>query len=101
MKCPSCNEDWDTKKYNACQYGAVLSKQQPSRQIDENVIPIHDGELQIIYKNNKPYGIRDKGGMLFFFIKINKYTGQEERYRQEVEQQYRLADYLLDMLKSA
>ena len=55
--------------------------------------------LRIIYKNNKPYGIRDEGGFLFFFVNITKYTGQEERYRREVEEQYRLADYLLAKLK--
>lgn len=37
-----------------------------------------DGEAKIIYRNNKPYGIRDDIGFLFFFSKITKYTGQEE-----------------------
>ena len=57
--------------------------------------------LQIIYKHNKPYGIRDENGFLFFFAGIMKYTGQEERYRLEVEQQYELADYLLKSLKNS
>ncbi|MBC8147386.1 MAG: hypothetical protein H8E98_05320 [Bacteroidetes bacterium] len=56
-------------------------------------------KLQIIYKSNKPYGIRDEGGFLFFFTSISKYQGQEERYRQEVEEQYALADFLLESLK--
>ena len=56
--------------------------------------------LKIIYKHNKPYGIRDSGGFLFFFADINKYTDQEERYRKEVEEQYGLADYLLETLKN-
>jgi len=56
--------------------------------------------FQIIYKQNKPYGIRDENGFLFFFAGIMKYTGQEERYRQEVEEQYELADYLLKSLKN-
>lgn len=56
-------------------------------------------DLQIIYKNNKPNGIRDSGGFLFFFPDIHKYTGQEERYRQEVQEQYDLADFLLNALK--
>ena len=55
-------------------------------------------KIQIIYKNNKPYGIRDKGGFLFFFPGINKFTGQEERYRDEVAEQYKLADDLSDFL---
>jgi len=57
-------------------------------------------ELQIIYKHNKPYCIRDTGGYLFFFVDISKFSGQEERYRREVEQQYELADYLLGVLKA-
>ena len=56
-------------------------------------------ELKIIYKHNKPYGIRDSGGFLFFFTNIFKYSGQEERYRQEIEEQFELADYLLEVLK--
>jgi len=55
--------------------------------------------LEIIYKYNKPHAIRDESGFLFFFVGIQKYSGQEERYRQEVEQQYELADYLLKSLK--
>ena len=56
-------------------------------------------DLEIIYKYNKPYGIRDCSGYLFFFSKISKYNGQEERYRKEVEEQFKLADYLLESLK--
>lgn len=58
-------------------------------------------KIQIIYKHNKPYGIKDGHGFLLFFSDIHKYNGQEERYRQEVEQQYRLADYLLVALQKA
>ncbi len=62
-------------------------------------------ELKIIYIDNepydikKPYGIRDRGGYLFFFCKIDKYPGQEKRYKKEIEQQIKLADYLLYALK--
>jgi len=56
-------------------------------------------ELQIIYKNNKPYGIRDKGGYLLFFTKITKFDNQEERYRKEIERQFKLADFILNSLK--
>lgn len=55
-------------------------------------------EAEIIYKQNKPYGIRDKTGFLFFFAEVEKYGGQEERYRQEIGQQFRLADRLLKSL---
>jgi len=56
--------------------------------------------IEIIYKNNKPYGIRDDGGFLFFFSKISKYTGQEKRYRKEIEAQFKLADFLFKALES-
>jgi hypothetical protein len=68
---------------------------------DKKVLPIVDGNIEIIYKHNKPYGIKDKRGFLFFFTDVNKYSGQEERYRQEIEQQFNLADYLLGALKKA
>ena len=69
--------------------------------VDFLVMPICDAGAQIIYKNNAPYGIRDKTGYLFFFVKVIKYSGQEERYHQEVEQQYKLADHLLSSLVNA
>lgn len=57
-------------------------------------------KLEIIYENNKPHGIRDRGGYLFFFTKISKYEGQEQRYREEIEEQFKLADCLLNALKT-
>ena len=62
--------------------------------------PVIISPLQIIYKNNKPYGIRDKTGFLLFFPNITKYSNQEERYREEIEDQYTLADFILHQLKS-
>ena len=56
-------------------------------------------EYEFIYKNNKPYGIRNKGGYLFFFSVITKYDGQEERYREEIMEQYKLADFLKQQLE--
>jgi len=70
-------------------------------QRDVFVMPICDDELQIIYEHSKPKGIRDKGGYLFFFPSVSKYQGQEERYRRELEQQFKLADYLLNTLREA
>ena len=55
-------------------------------------------ELKITYKNGQPDGIRYKGGYLFFFPTVSKYTGQDERYRREIEDRYELADYLLSTL---
>ena len=57
-------------------------------------------DLQIIYKHGKPEGIRNSGGYLFFFTGISKYDNQEERYRKEIEEQYELADFLLEALKN-
>ena len=56
-------------------------------------------DVKIIYKNNKPYGIRDENGFLFFFACITIYQDQEERYRKEVEEQFKLADYLKECLE--
>lgn len=50
------------------------------------------------YENVRPKGIRDRTGFLFFFTNISKYPEQEERYRQEIKEQYQLADYLLSAL---
>jgi len=55
--------------------------------------------LQIIYEHNKPYGIRNKNGFLFFFVDIIKFQGQEDRYKKEIKEQQELADYLLNILK--
>lgn len=65
------------------------------------VMPICDSGLQIVYEHGAPKGIRDSGGYLFFFPRVSKYTGQEERYRLEVAQQLALADYLLGSLREA
>ncbi|MHA1280589.1 MAG: hypothetical protein ACTSQ8_25820 [Candidatus Helarchaeota archaeon] len=58
-------------------------------------------DLRIVHKNNKPYGIRDDSGFLLFFPEISKYPNQEKRYKQEIEQQYKLADLLIAALKAA
>lgn len=57
-------------------------------------------ELHLIYEHGQPYGIRDSTGFLFFFRKISKYTGQEERYREEIKELNQLAEYILHSLES-
>ena len=57
-------------------------------------------ELKILYNYRKPYAIRDKTGCLLFFSKIHKYTGQEERYQKEIEEQLRVAEYIKTCLES-
>lgn len=64
-------------------------------------LPICGDELQIIYEHDRPAGIRDRGGYLFFFARVDKYQGQDERYKRELEQQFRLADYLLNALQNS
>lgn len=64
-------------------------------------VPVCGSDVRIVYRYNRPYGIRDKGGYLLFFTDRHKYSGQEERYRQELEQQFKLADYLLAALLKA
>lgn len=56
-------------------------------------------KLCIVYELNKPHGIRDEHGYLFFFTKIQKWPGQDDRYRREVEKQFKLADFLLSSLQ--
>ena len=55
--------------------------------------------LKIIYKNNKPYGIRDNTGYLLFFCKIPKFDDQEERYRADIDRQFKQAGLLLNAMK--
>ena len=55
-------------------------------------------EIKITYKNNKPYGIRDEGGFLLFFPSIIHFSGQEERYRKDIEKQNAFADKLKEFL---
>ena len=62
---------------------------------------ICDDGLKIVYKHGRPDYIRDKGGVLFSFKEVGHFSGQDERYRREIEQQYRLADFLLAALKGA
>lgn len=60
---------------------------------------MYNTEYKIVYKNNKPHGIRNQGGFILFFPDITKYDGQEERYRDEVMEQYKLADFLKQQLE--
>jgi len=57
-------------------------------------------DLEVYYKNGRPQCIRDITGVLFFFSDIQHYNGQEERYKEEVMEQYALAEYLLVALKN-
>ena len=54
--------------------------------------------LNIIFKHNRPYGIRDQGGFLLFFPEISKFTDQEQRYETEIKEQFDLAHEILNAL---
>jgi hypothetical protein len=58
-----------------------------------------DGKLEVIHKNGQPYGIRDSGGYLLFFPKVSKYPGQEQRYIEEIEECYSLAEKIMNALR--
>lgn len=64
-------------------------------------LQVCEGELKLISEHGQPHGIRDRGGYLLFFPPVRKYEGQEERYRNELAQSFRLADFLLQSLKSS
>lgn len=53
-----------------------------------------DGQQKV-----RPKGIRNKGGYLLFFPKIDRYPEQEERYAREVEEQVKLAVFIQLALK--
>ena len=58
-----------------------------------------DGKLEVIHKNGQPYGIRDARGYLLFFPKVTKYTGQEQRYVEEIQECYSLAEKIMSALR--
>ena len=57
-----------------------------------------DGKLQVIHKHGQPYGIRDDGGFLLFFPEISKYANQEERYVEEIQETFALAEKIIKAL---
>jgi hypothetical protein len=63
--------------------------------------PVCDADLRLIFEHGEPSGIRDRTGFLCHFRRVPKFSGQEERYRTELAQRARLADFLLESLKRA
>ena len=52
----------------------------------------------IVRENGQIKGIRNKGGFVLFFPKVTKWSGQEERYKEELKQQEDLAESITDFL---
>ncbi len=57
-----------------------------------------NGKLQVIHKYGQPYGIRDNGGFLLFFPKVTKWQGQEQRYIEEIQECFALAEKIIKTL---
>lgn len=57
-------------------------------------------ELEIIYENEEPYGIRDNTGYLVFFRSVRKYPYQDERYQKELKEMNELSDFIYTALKN-
>jgi protoheme ferro-lyase len=59
------------------------------------------GIVRVIYEHGEPHGIRDDSGFICFFNSVPKYSGQEDRYRQECEDRIEIADFLCESLSKA
>jgi hypothetical protein len=64
-------------------------------------LPIVEGEVRLIMEHGEPKGIRDRTGFLVFFHRVTKYSGQEGRYRAELDLRLRQADVLVTALRAA
>jgi len=49
-------------------------------------------------KGRYPYGIRNKGGYILFFTKIDYYPDQDERYIKESLERQEIADKILNRI---
>lgn len=63
--------------------------------------PLCDGEVRVIYEHGEPKGVRDTTGYLCFFNRVNKYDGQEERYREELALRAQQAEVIAAALRGA
>ena len=57
-------------------------------------------DIELITKRDLPYCIRDTGGILVFFPDVCKWEGQDERYKNDCDKQCKIADHLVESLKS-
>lgn len=54
----------------------------------------------VVYRYEKPYGIRNRNGYVLFFSDVVHFRGQDERYEREFEEQRVLVSVILDALRS-
>jgi hypothetical protein len=57
--------------------------------------------VRVIYEHGQPKGVRDTTGYLCFFNRVNKYDGQEDRYRNELALRARQAEVIAAALRGA
>ena len=57
-------------------------------------------DTKIVYRNGKPYGVRNTNGYLFYFQEIPFFPGQQERYEKEVREQLAMAQCLVATLNA-
>lgn len=62
------------------------------------MVPVIYGLARVVYEHGEPHGIRDDHGYITFFNRVTKFSGQEGRYRRELENRQAIADLLVRML---
>ncbi len=58
-----------------------------------------EGDLKLIHRYGQPEYIRDARGVLVSFPKVTKYQGQEERYIEEINESFSLANIIINAIK--
>ena len=58
-----------------------------------------DGDVVVVVEHGRPYGIRDRTGMLLFFKEVPRFPGQDARYQMELDRQSRLVEFIADTLR--
>lgn len=100
-----CGLEGDGKE---CVFDAVPVKQTSNgASMSEELIPdntsidfLKDGNWHCVFRNEKPYGIRNKAGYILFFREISRYEGQEERYKTECFEVTCISKLIVDSLNA-
>lgn len=85
-----------------CNESFIKFKQPTEKQVESDAVELFkvDGELKLIHRYGQPEYIRDARGVLVSFPKISKYEGQEERYLQEINESFSLANIIMNALRN-